>query len=103
MAELGFFSCMIPEKYGGSNTGYLSHALVVEVMGKVSGSLRIPFNTIAFGPAATLNLCGNEEQKRRYLPGLMKGENLGCFAITEPNAGSALAAIATTAKLQGDH
>jgi alkylation response protein AidB-like acyl-CoA dehydrogenase len=61
MAELGFFSCMIPEKYGGSNAGYLSHALVVEVMGKVSGSLRIPFNTIAFGPAATLNLCGNEE------------------------------------------
>jgi len=102
MAELGFFGCVIPERYGGSNTGYLSHALVVEAVGKVSGSLRIPFNTIAFGPAATLNLWGSEEQKRRYIPGLMKGEILGCFAITEPNAGSDVAAIATTAKVQGD-
>ena len=103
MAELGFFGCVIPEEYGGSNTGYLSHALIVEAVGKVSGSLRIPFNTIAFGPAATLKNWGNEEQRRRYIPRLMKGEILGCFAITEPNAGSDVAAISTTAKLEGDH
>lgn len=103
MAELGFFGCVIPEEYGGGNTGYLSHALIVEAVGKVSGSLRIPFNTIAFGPAATLKNWGNEEQKRRYIPRLMKGEILGCFAITEPNAGSDVAAISTTAKLEGDH
>lgn len=103
MAELGFFGCVIPEKYGGSNTGYLSHALIVEAVGKVSGSLRIPFNTIAFGPAATLNNWGTEEQKTRYIPGLMKGEILACFAITEPNAGSDVAAISTTARRDGDH
>ena len=102
MAELGFFGCVIPEKYGGSNTGYLSHALIVEAVGKVSGSLRIPFNTIAFGPAATLNNWGTEEKKTRYIPALVKGEMLGCFAITEPNAGSDVAAISTTAKLAGD-
>ncbi|MCX5909283.1 MAG: acyl-CoA dehydrogenase family protein [Deltaproteobacteria bacterium] len=103
MAELGFFGCVIPEKYGGSNTGFVSHALIVEAIGKVSASLRIPFNTIAFGPAATLNNWGTEEQKMRYLPGLMKGESMACFAITEPNAGSDVGSIATTAKLDGDH
>ena len=85
MGELGFFGCVIPEEYGGSELGFLVHCLVVEEIGKASGALRVPFNCLAFGPALTLINWGTEEQKQKYVPGLVSGETIGCFAITEPN------------------
>jgi glutaryl-CoA dehydrogenase (non-decarboxylating) len=103
MGELGFFGCVIPEEYGGSELGFLVHCLVVEEIGKASGALRVPFNCLAFGPALTLINWGTEEQKQKYVPGLVSGETIGCFAITEPNAGSDVAAISTKAVKDGDH
>jgi len=97
MGQLGFFGCAIPEEYGGTNLGFLAHCLVVEEIGKGSGALRIPFNCLAFGPALTLINWGTEEQKQSYIPALVSGERIGCFAITEPNAGSDVAAISTRA------
>lgn len=97
MGQLGFFGCVIPEEYGGTNSGFLAHCLIVEEIGRVSGSLRIPFNSFAFGPALTLVNWGTEEQKQKYVPGLVSGEKVGCFAITEPNAGSDVAATSTRA------
>jgi glutaryl-CoA dehydrogenase (non-decarboxylating) len=102
MGRLGFFGCVIPEVYGGTNSGFLSHCLIVEEVGRVSGSLRVPFNSLAFGPALTLLYWGSEEQKQTYIPGLVSGEKLGCFAITEPNAGSDVAAIRTRAVKNND-
>jgi glutaryl-CoA dehydrogenase (non-decarboxylating) len=97
MGQLGFFGCAIPEEYGGTNSGFLAHCLIVEEVGRVSGSLRVPFNSLAFGPALTLVNWGTEEQKQKYIPGIVRGEKVGCFAITEPNAGSDVAAISARA------
>ncbi|MBW2076592.1 MAG: acyl-CoA dehydrogenase family protein [Deltaproteobacteria bacterium] len=97
MGQLGFFGCAIPEEYGGTNSGFLAHCLIVEEVGRVSGALRVPFNSLAFGPALTLVNWGTEEQKQQWVPGLVSAEMIGSFAITEPNAGSDVAAISTRA------
>jgi glutaryl-CoA dehydrogenase (non-decarboxylating) len=102
MGQLGFFGCVVPEEYGGTDSGFLAHCLIVEEVGRVSGSLRVPFNSLAFGPALTLVNWGTEEQKQKYVPGIVSGEKVGCFAITEPNAGSDVAAISTRAVKNDD-
>ena len=99
MGSLGFFGCLIPEEYGGNGLGFLAHALISEEIARVHSAIRVYLNMQA-GPAVTLFEFGNEEQKRKYIPGLLSGESIGLFAITEPDAGSDVAAIKTTAKRQ---
>jgi glutaryl-CoA dehydrogenase (non-decarboxylating) len=101
MGELGFYGCMIPEQYGGNGLGFLAHALISEEIARVHSAIRVYLNMQA-GPAVTLFEFGNEEQKRKHLPGLLSGEIVGLFAITEPDAGSDVAAMKTTAKRDGD-
>ena len=96
MGELGFFGCLIPEEYGGNGLGFLAYALISEEIARVHSAIRVYLNMQA-GPAVTLFEFGNEEQKKKYLPGLVSGESYGCFAITEPDAGSDVAAMRTTA------
>ena len=100
MGSLGFFGCLIPEEYGGNGLGFLAHALISEEIARVHSAIRVYLNMQA-GPAVTLFEFGNEEQKRKYIPGLLSGESIGLFAITEPDAGSDVAALKTTAKRQG--
>jgi len=102
MGELGFLGCPIPEKYGGSEMGYLAWVIVAEEISRVHSSMRIPFNMQA-GPALTLLRWGSEEMKEKYIPGLASGKKLCCFAITEPNAGSDVAAMKATAIKDGDY
>ncbi|HPD60718.1 MAG TPA: acyl-CoA dehydrogenase family protein, partial [Thermodesulfobacteriota bacterium] len=97
MAELGFFGCVIPEKYGGNETGHLCAALLAEEIGRVSASWTLPFNMQMWGPAFTILNYGNEEQKEKYIPALVNGDLIGAFAITEPNSGSDVAGMGTTA------
>jgi len=103
MAELGLFGCPIPEEYGGNGMGYLAHAIVTEEIGRVSGSLRVAFNMQTMGTAVSIYKWGSEELKRKYIPELMSARMIGCFGITEPDAGSDTAAMATTAIKDGDH
>jgi len=103
MGELGFFGCAIPEEYGGSNTGYITHAIITEEIGRVSGSLRAPFNMQAMGTAREIFEYGNDEQKKKYIPQLVSAESLGCICITEPNAGSDVASMRTKAIKDGSH
>jgi len=103
MGELGFFGCTIPEQYGGSNTGFVTHAIITEEIARVSGSLRAPFNMQAMGTAREILQYGNEEQKKKYIPKLVKAEWLGCICITEPNAGSDVASMRTKAVRDGNH
>ncbi len=100
MGSLGFFGCLIPEKYGGNGLGFLAHALISEEIARVHSAIRVYLNMQA-GPAVTLFEFGNEEQKKQYIPGLLSGESMGLFAITEPDAGSDVAAMKTTAKREG--
>ena len=97
MGSLGFFGCLIPEEYGGNGLGFLAYALISEEIARVHSAIRVYLNMQA-GPAVTLFEFGNEEQKKKYIPGLLSGESMGLFAITEPDAGSDVAAMKTTAK-----
>ena len=103
MGELGFFGCGIPEEYGGNGMGILESVLIAEQIAKVSPSWRLPFNMQNLGPALTVAKYGTEEQKQQYIPGWVKGESIGFFAITEPNSGSDVAGMTTTAIDRGDH
>jgi glutaryl-CoA dehydrogenase (non-decarboxylating) len=103
MGELGFFGCAIAEEYGGNGMGLFESVLMAEQIAKVSPSWRLPFNMQNLGPALTVNQFGSEEQKQTYIPGWVSGENLGFFAITEPNTGSDVSSMKTTARDKGDH
>ncbi len=96
MGALGFYGCLIPQEYGGNGLGFFAYTLISEQIARVHSAIRFYINMQA-GPAVTLLEFGNEDQKRRHIPGLLSGESLGCFAITEPDAGSDVAAMKTIA------
>ena len=103
MADLGFFGCSVPEEYGGNGYGFLEAVIVAEQIAKVSGSWRLPFNMQSHGPAVTVNQFGTKEQKERFIPGWVAGESIGFFAMTEPNTGSDVVSMGTTATDRGNH
>jgi glutaryl-CoA dehydrogenase (non-decarboxylating) len=98
MGEMGFFGAVIDEAYGGTGAGYLASAVMTMEVAQVSASYGLPFNMQMMGPALTIQRWGTEEQKQRYIPKLVSGELLGCFAMTEPNTGSDVASMKTYAK-----
>jgi butyryl-CoA dehydrogenase len=101
MAPLGFLGAPLPEEYGGLGIDTIAYILMIEELGRVSFALRSIVSVHVSLFQQTLNRWGNEEQKRKYLPHTTKGELLGCFATTEPNVGSDLSSMETTAVLQG--
>ena len=102
MGELGFLGGPIEPDYGGAGMDYVSYALLCEELGRADSSVR-GFLTVH---TSLVSLCirdwGTEEQKRRYLPKLATGEMIGCYALTEPNAGSDAASMEATAQEDGD-
>jgi glutaryl-CoA dehydrogenase (non-decarboxylating) len=101
MGDLGFYGTMIPESYGGNELGFLAMVLITEEIARVHSAMRVAIN-MQIGPALTLLQFGTEEQKQKFIPGLVSGETVGCFAITESDAGSDVAAMRTTATKNGD-
>jgi short/branched chain acyl-CoA dehydrogenase len=102
MADLGLLGCFVPEKYGGSNMGYISYAIAVEELARVDASQAATIaagNSLGVGP---IYYFGNEEQKQEWLPKLCSGECLAAFGLTEPDAGSDAGSSRTTATLEGD-
>ncbi|UCG06632.1 MAG: acyl-CoA dehydrogenase family protein [Desulfobacterales bacterium] len=102
MAELGLFGIFVSEEYGGQAMDYLSYIIAVEEIARVDGSHAATVaaeNSLGIGP---LYYFGNEEQKKKYLPKLCRGEALWGFGLTEPNAGSDAANSKTTAVLDGN-
>ena len=102
MGELGFYGTMFPETYGGNGLGFVAMVLVTEEIARAHSAMRVAIN-MQIGPALTLLEFGTEEQKRKFIPGLVSGETIGCFAITEPDAGSDVAALRTTATKDGEN
>jgi len=98
MGEMGFFGALIDEAYGGTDAGWVASVLMNMEVAQVSASWGLPFNMQANGPALTIQRFGNEDQKKKYIPKLVTGETLGCFAMTEPNTGSDVASMRTEAK-----
>ena len=102
LAELGLMGVAYPEEYGGAGMDTVSYMIAVEAISRycaATGVIVSAHTSLAVDPIYTF---GTEEQKKRYLPALCHGERLGCLCLTEPDAGSDVAAIKTTAKLEGD-
>ena len=102
MAGLGFLGGPIPEKYGGAGLDFISDAIIFEEIGRADSSLRTALSVQVSLVGLTILKWGTEEQKQKYIPKLCKGELIGCFALTEPNAGSDAASILTSAALKGN-
>jgi alkylation response protein AidB-like acyl-CoA dehydrogenase len=101
LGRLGYMGAIFPEELGGAGLGYIDYSIIIEELSRVDGSVGIIV-------AAHTSLCsnhiykmGSEEQRRRYLPKLATGEWLGCWSLTEPEAGSDAAGTRTHAELAG--
>ena len=102
LGKLGYMGAIFPEEYGGAGLGYVEYSIIIEELSRVDGSVGIIL-------AAHTSLCsnhiykaGNEEQKKKYLPKLTSGDWLGCWSLTEPEAGSDAAGTRTSAVRKGD-
>jgi glutaryl-CoA dehydrogenase (non-decarboxylating) len=103
LADLGLMGVCIPEEYGGSGMDYNSLAIVCEELERGDTAFRTAVSVHTGLNSMTLMQWGNEQQKQKYLVPQAKGEKVGAFGLTEPNAGSDVAAMQTTAVKQGDH
>jgi alkylation response protein AidB-like acyl-CoA dehydrogenase len=103
LAELGLMGVTFPVQYGGAGLGYVEYALIIEELARVDGSVAILVAAHNSLCAGHIYLSGTEEQKRKYLVPLAKGEKLGCWSLTEPQAGSDAGGTKTTARLEGDY
>jgi butyryl-CoA dehydrogenase len=102
MGELGFLAGTISPDYGGSGMDYLSYMLISEELGWADSSVRGFLAVHGSLVSLCINDWGTEVQKQGYLPRLSTGELIGCYCLTEPNAGSDAANMETTATLDGD-
>lgn len=103
MAELGFLGMMVPTEYGGSGLDTLSYAIAIEEISKVDASTSVCMSVNNSLVCYGLEAFGTEEQKRKYLVPLAKGEKIGAFCLSEPEAGSDATSQKTTAIDKGDH
>jgi glutaryl-CoA dehydrogenase (non-decarboxylating) len=102
LAELGFMGVCVPEAYGGSGMDYNSLAIVCEELERGDTAFRTAVSVHIGLNSMTLMQWGTEEQKQKYLVPQAKGEKIGAFGLTEPGAGSDVAAMSTTATRDGD-
>ncbi len=103
MAELGLMGVSIAEEYGGSGGDSMHLVIATEEIARACASTSTIFLASLSLACYPIYLFGTEEQKRRFVVPVAKGQKLACFALTEPGAGSDAAAIQTTATLRGDH
>lgn len=103
MAKAGFFGIPVPKEYGGEGGDDLGYAMAVEELSRVCATTGVIVSAHTSLCAWPIMTFGTEEQKQKYLVPLAKGEHLGAFGLTEPNAGTDASMQQTTAVLEGDH
>ncbi|ATH08844.1 acyl-CoA dehydrogenase [Halobacteriovorax marinus] len=103
LGENGFLGSYVPEEYGGAGMDYTAYSIIVEEISRACASTGVLVS-------AHTSLCvypilnfGNEEQKKKYLPKLASGEHIGCFCLSEPNAGTDAGSLTTFAEDKGDY
>jgi len=101
LGELGCCGMLIPEKWGGAGLDTISYVLMLEEVARVDASMAVALSVTNSVVAWPLWRHGNDQQRRKYLPRLARGEMLGAFCLTEPQAGSDAAAIETRAVRRG--
>ena len=102
MGALGLLGITVEEDYGGAGMGYLEHCVAMEEVSRASASVGLSYGAHSNLCVNQIRLNGNEEQKRRVLPGLLSGEHVGALAMSEPGAGSDVVAMKTRAERKGD-
>jgi butyryl-CoA dehydrogenase len=102
MGELGIIGLPFPEEYGGSGGSYTGLVIALEEIARVSGSMAITLDAQTSLYCEPIYLFGTEEQKRKYLAPAARGERIGAFGLTEPQAGSDAGATRTRAVRDGD-
>jgi len=104
MGQLGLLGPTIPETYGGAGLGYVAYGLVAREVEAVDSGYRSAMSVQSSLVMHPINAYGTEEQKRKYLPKLLSGEWVGCFGLTEPDAGSDPGSMRTRAeKIDGGY
>ena len=102
LAEGGWMGIPLPQQYGGAGSDFLTHIIAVEEISRSCSSTGFTLSFHAGIIGMSLNLFGNEEQKKKYLVPLAKGQHMGAFALTEPGAGTDVMAVSTTAVRDGN-
>ena len=103
MGALGLMGVPYPTEYGGAGLDVLSYAIAVEELSRVDGGTGVILSAHVSLGSWPIFAYGTDEQKRKYLAPLARGEKIGAFGLTEPNAGSDAGGTETTAVLKGDH
>jgi alkylation response protein AidB-like acyl-CoA dehydrogenase len=97
IGEIGYLGAPVAEEYGGRGLDYVTYGLIVEQVGRADSSARTVVSVQTSLVCGSIERWGTDEQKREWLPRLCSGEALGCFALTEPDAGSDAASLRTRA------
>ncbi len=103
LGDMGLLGITVSEQYGGSNMGYLAHAVAMEEISRASASVGLSYGAHANLCVNQLYKNGSDAQKMRYLPKLCSGEHIGALAMSEPNAGSDVVSMQLSARRRGDH
>ncbi|MGN3975505.1 acyl-CoA dehydrogenase [Tsuneonella sp. SYSU-LHT278] len=102
MGRAGLLGATVPEEYGGAGANYVSYGLIAREIERVDSGYRSMASVQSSLVMYPIHAYGSEEQRRKYLPGLASGELIGCFGLTEPDAGSDPGSMRTYAKKDGD-
>jgi len=103
MGELGLLGITVPEEFGGAGLGYLAHVVAVEEVARASASVSLSYGAHSNLCVNQIRLNGTEAQKRRYLPGLVSGRQVGALAMSEAGAGSDVVSMKLRAERRNDH
>lgn len=103
LADQGFLGSYVPEEYGGAGMDYMSYAILVEELSRQCASTGVLVSAHTSLCVWPILAFGTEKQKKKYLPQLASGEAIGCFCLSEPNAGSDAGSLTTFAEDKGDH
>src|SRR5918911_3480620 len=102
LAELGLMGVCIPEEYGGAGADFLSYVLVLEELSRADAGVGVTLSVHTSAVTLPILTFGTDEQRARFVPPLARGEVLGAFALTEPEAGSDAGSLRTAAGEGGD-
>ncbi len=102
MGDMGLLGITAEEKYGGSDLGYLEHVIAMEEISRASASVGLSYGAHSNLCVNQITLNGNEKQKSKYLPDLIRGEKVGALAMSEVGSGSDVVSMQLKAKKKGD-
>jgi isovaleryl-CoA dehydrogenase len=103
MGELGLLGITVEEEFGGAGMGYLAHTVAVEEIARASASVSLSYGAHSNLCVNQIRLNGTEDQKRKFLPGLISGQHVGALAMSEAGAGSDVVGMQLRAEKRNDH